>query len=203
MSAPTMTVATDPPPPHEPGGPRTPPVRVRRAPPLEPPFDDEPDPAWHPATVAPPPHPLAQPGRGPRTQRPVTPRPMRGPADPLPARLQPTPGAVAAQRFIGVCIEILNGHRAVSHLRAVTAPGDLKQITDQLVARTNRAYLGRPGRTAPGPQRVRLMGLRICEPLDGVVEVAAVLAYGIQTWAMAVRMERPAETWLCKLIQVI
>jgi hypothetical protein len=128
---------------------------------------------------------------------------MRGPADPLPVRFQPTPGAVAAQRFVGVCVEILNGHRAVSHLRAVTAPGEYKQITDQLVARTNRTYLGRPGRTAPTPHRVRLIGMRTCEPRDGVVEVAAVLAYGVQTWAMAVRMERSAETWLCKLIQVI
>jgi hypothetical protein len=102
-----------------------------------------------------------------------------------------------------VCIEILNGHRAVSHLRAVTAPADLKHITDQLVGRTNRTYLGRPGRTVTAPQRVRLLTIRMCEPRDGVVEAVAVLGYGMQTWAMAVRMERPADTWLCKLIQVI
>ena len=110
---------------------------------------------------------------------------------------------MATQRFVGVCVEILNGHRAVSHLRAVTAPGDLKQVTDQLVGRTNRTYLGRPGRTATTPPRVRLLGMRTCEPRDGVIEAAVVLGYGIQTWAMAIRMERPADVWLCKLVQVV
>ena len=110
---------------------------------------------------------------------------------------------LAAQRFVGVCIEVLNGHRAASHLRAVTAPADFKPVIDQLIGRTNRTYLGRPGPTVTGPQRVRLVGMRMCEPRDGVVEVAAVLGYGTQTWAMAVRMERPTDTWLCKLIQVV
>ncbi len=281
MSAPTVAVATD-----------YPPVRVRRAPRLEPPFDDENDPTWPPAMSARPVAAgagavavLAQPGRGPRTQRPVTPRSPRGPAEmagaallgavddgptrretPHPGtahagtaqpgtahagtahpgtahpgtahagtahagtaqpgtaqpgtgrhgaggrhggpgpgfgRRQPSPGAMAAQRFVGVCVEILNGHRAVSHLRAVTAPTDLKQVTDQLVGRTNRMYLGRPGRTATTPPRVRLLGMRTCEPRDGVIEVAAVLGYGVQIWAMAVRMERPADVWLCKLVQVV
>lgn len=273
MSAPTVAVATD-----------YPPVRVRRAPRLEPPFDDEDDPTWSPAVPAG--HVaagagaigvLAQPGRGPRTQRPVTPRPPRGPAEiagavligaaegspahpgtgtahagtthagtaqsgtgqpgtaqpgtaphcagrggavggaqhavgvtqatagPEPGfgRRHPSPGAMAAQRFVGVCVEILNGHRAVSHLRAVTAPGDLKQVTDQLVGRTNRTYLGRQGRTVATPSRVRLLGMRTCEPRDGVIEAAVVLGYGIHTWAMAVRMERPADVWLCKLVQVV
>jgi hypothetical protein len=212
MTVPTVTVAADPAP-----------VRVRRAPALEPPFDDETDAAWPvssghlPAagtpTAATPTAatPMAQPGRGPRSQRPVTPRPLRGPAEPvagppadkLPGRPPPTPGTIAAQRFVGVCVEILNGHRAVSHLRAVTAPTDLKHVTDQLISRTNRAYLGRPGRTTSAPHRVRLIGMRMCEPRDGVVEAVAVLGYGMQTWAMAVRLERPADVWLCKLVQVV
>jgi hypothetical protein len=45
--------------------------------------------------------------------------------------------------------------------------------------------------------------MRTCEPRDGVIEVAVVLGYGIHTWAMAIRMERPADVWLCKLIQVV
>jgi hypothetical protein len=110
---------------------------------------------------------------------------------------------LAAQRFVHVCVEVLNGHRAASHLRAVTAPADFKPVIDQLIGRTNRTYLGRPGATVTRPPRVRLLGMRMCEPRDGVVEVAAVLGYGTRTWAMAVRMERPADTWLCKLIHVV
>jgi hypothetical protein len=214
------------------------PVRLRRAPTLEPPFDDEPAG----------PQPLAQPGRGPRTQRPVTPRPPRGPVGPSPAggaappimarpalvpvptriphaqpaqppqppqpaqpprpiaataHLQPTPAQAAAQRFIGVCVEILNGHRPPGHLRAVVAPLDLQQVGDQLIRRTNRAYLGRPGATVPGPNRVRLRALHVGEPRDGVAEIAAVLEYGVNHWAMCARLERRADTWLCTLVQVL
>jgi hypothetical protein len=204
MSAPTVTVVAEAPPG---GSSSTKPGRVRvlRAPPLEPPFEDEVDPAWPPSPAT---TPLTQPGRGPRTQRPVTPRPLRGPAEAAAAahpygRPGPSPGMLAAQRFVSVCVEVLNGHRAASHLRAVTAPADFKPVTDQLISRTNRLYLGRPGPTVTRPQRVRLLGMRMCEPRDGVVEVAVVLGYGIQTWAMAVRMERPADTWLCKLVQVV
>lgn len=219
------------------------PVRVRRAPTLEPPFDDEP------AGGSPAPQPLAQPGRGPRTQRPVTPRQPRGPLGPPPAgvpvpqpatrvegmprgpalapvpvharpaarshpgptprpnpstaHLQPTPAQAAAQRFIGVCVEILNGHRPVGHLRAVVAPAELHMVSDQLVRRTSRTYLGRPGATSPGPNRVRLRALHVGEPRDGVAEVVAVLEHGVNHWAMCARLERRADTWLCTLVQVL
>jgi hypothetical protein len=249
------------------------PVRVRRAPTLEPPFDDE--------SGASPSPPLGQPGRGPRTQRPVTPRQPRGPIGsppaaapaPQPATARPalapvpvaqsvpppesagraaeaaacgpqsaalrapeaaaggpqsaalrapeaaawrvpppaagaaakaaTPAQAAAQRFIGVCVEILNGHRPVGHLRAVVTALDLQLVTDQLVRRTTRTYLGRPGATAPGPHRVRLRALHVGEPRDGVAELVAVLEYGINHWAMCARLERRADTWLCTLVQVL
>jgi hypothetical protein len=217
-----------------------PPVRARRAPVLEPPYDDE---AGAPA------QPLTQPGRGPRTQRPTTPRPPRGPvltgashdpdggrapaARPAPAlasapspapALVPVPAPMpvpvprgqaasrpapyspaqaAAQRFVGVCVEILNGHRPASHLRAVVASTELHLVADQLVRRTTRVYLGRPGATSPRPQRVRLRALHVSEPRDGVAEVVAVLEYGANHWAMSARLERRSDNWLCVLVQVL
>jgi Family of unknown function (DUF6459) len=267
---------------------KTSPVRVRRAPSPEPPFDDEPP--DHAAGAGPDgagagdaradgaglrgagadgaggigagphgagPHaagadaaggigapPLSQPGRGARTQRPVTPRQPRGPSGPPPgtqpaipqagttgptghahpaapaasppgsrvaasprcapgSRTYPTPATAAAQRFVGVCVEILNGHRAVGHLRAVTAAGELQRVEDQLVRHTTRKYLGRQGTTAPRPHRVRLRGLRVCEPRDGVAEIVAVLEYGARSWAMCVRLERRSDSWLCTLVQVV
>jgi len=210
-----------------------PPVRARRAPALEPPFDDE----AGGAPVRPPVQPLAQPGRGPRTQRPTTPRQPRGPvltgtssdsgdgpaAAPRPAlvpvpipapvpvpraqvasRPAPyTPAQAAAQRFVGVCVEILNGHRPASHLRAVVASTELHLVADQLVRRTTRVYLGRPGATSPQPQRVRLRALHVSEPRDGVAEVVAVLEYGVNYWAMSARLERRNDSWLCVLVQVL
>jgi hypothetical protein len=131
-------------------------------------------------------------------QPPQPPRPIPATAHP-----QPTPGQAAAQRFIGVCVEILNGHRPPGHLRAVVAPLDLQQVGDQLIRRTNRAYLGRPGATGPGPHRVRLRALHVGEPRDGVAEIVAVLEYGVNHWAMCARLERRADTWLCTLVQVL
>jgi len=210
------------------------PVRVRRAPALEPPYDDEAG-----APVQPSVQPLAQPGRGPRTQRPTTPRQPRGPVltgastepgggpaaaarpalvpVPMPVpvpvpRAQPqaaqrpapySPAQAAAQRFVGVCVEILNGHRPASHLRAVVAATELHLVADQLVRRTTRVYLGRPGAMAPRPQRVRLRALHVSEPRDGVAEVVAVLEYGANHWAMSARLERRSDTWLCVLVQVL
>jgi hypothetical protein len=217
-------------------------VRVRCAPPLEPPFDDEQAPcsaaADRPGVVL---MPISAPTCVPRSHSPatsasraaagpVTPRPPRGPdrsvggatADrmaPTPtagadasrvagtrwasARNATSPARAAARRFVGICVEVLNGHRPVSHLRAITAPGDVTGVTDQLVRRTVRTYLGRPGASAPGPHRVRLRSLHTCEPRDGVAELTAVLEYGMRTWAMAARLERRSDTWLCTLVQVL
>ena len=59
-------------------------------------------------------------------------------------------------------------------------------VTDQLVGRTQPAPTsGRPGSHGDRAAAGAAAGLRMCEPRDGVVEVAAVLGYGTQTWAMA------------------
>jgi hypothetical protein len=116
---------------------------------------------------------------------------------------RPAPAAAAAERFLNVCIEVLNGHRPASHLRAVTAPAQINEVTDQLIRRTARTYLAPVGRAGTVPRRVRLQRLHTGEPRDGVAEVVAILGYGSSTWAMAVRLERQADTWLCTLIQVI
>jgi hypothetical protein len=248
----------------------TPRVRVRRAPQFEPPFDDERTPtASIPGSAM---LPFAWPARGPRPQRPVTPRQARGPGGGPPTvtvagnggqgsaaghggqgsaghgaqgsaaghgaqgsaaghgaetggtpsgrdaqRTNPSrprggaggrgsgpaPAAAAAERFLNVCLEVLNGHRPASHLRAVTTAAQVAEVTDQLVRRTTRTYLATTGRTEAVPRRVRLLRLHTCEPRDGIAEVVAVLAYGSSTWAMAARLERHADTWLCTLVHVI
>jgi hypothetical protein len=204
-------------------------VRVRRAPALEPPYDY--DETTAPAAAVIPGAsmlPLCLPSRArhsrapqhqqhrhdrPHDRRPITPRHPRQPRGPerppgVPAvaprgaTARPiSPGRAATIRFLGVCVEVLNGHRPATHLRPLTTAADLTRITDQLVRRTTRTYL--TGRGAPHPTRVRLRGLRICEPRDGIAEMAAVLEFGAQTWAMAGRLERHGDTWLCTVVQVV
>jgi hypothetical protein len=165
-------------------------VRLRPAPPLEPPFDDElPEPLPSGITMLP----LEWSRRRVPERRAVASQPV--------APIE-SPARVAAHRFVGVCVEVLNGFRPVTHLRSLTAPTDLPAITDQLVRRTARVRLGQPARPA-ARHLVRVRCVRTCEPRDGVAEVAVVLAHGAATWAMAVRLERLEHRWLCRLIQVI
>lgn len=204
-------------------------IRIRAVPPFEPSFEDDglyrPSAAVQSLAANPPPQatpmlPFDWPTPGPRPVRPVTARQPRGPtrlgvalgtADPSHPSTRPngaierrlTPGRVAAQRFAGVCAEVLSGHRPASHLRAVTAPANLARVTDQLIRRTTRAHLARPPRSAAVPKRVRLRTVQVCEPRDGVAELAAVFEYAGHTWAMAARLEREGEAWLCTLVNVI
>ena len=45
--------------------------------------------------------------------------------------------------------------------------------------------------------------MRLSEPRDGVAEIVAVLSYGGTSLAMALRLERHGDQWLCALAQVI
>jgi hypothetical protein len=60
------------------------------------------------------------------------------------------------------------------------------------------------GRNAPGAaQPFRLLRMRLSEPHDGVAEIVAVLSYAGSSLAMALRLERRGDQWLCALVQVI
>ena len=45
--------------------------------------------------------------------------------------------------------------------------------------------------------------MRLSEPRDGVAEIVAVLSYAGSSLAMALRLERHGDQWLCALVQVI
>uniref|UniRef100_UPI0006936A98 Rv3235 family protein n=1 Tax=Dactylosporangium aurantiacum TaxID=35754 RepID=UPI0006936A98 len=114
----------------------------------------------------------------------------------------------AAQRFVGMCVEILNGYRPAAHLRQVTHPKHCAAVTDQLTRRTVRVRMS-PSHAARQGSLVRVRRMLVSEPLPGVAELVAVLEQGTTAWAMAVRLERqtrPApgtSTWLCTLVQVV
>ena len=93
----------------------------------------------------------------------VRPSPARDPARRRPAR--PPPHA-AAQRFVGMCVEILNGYRPAAHLRPLTHPKHFTAVTDQLIRRTVRVRMP-PSHAARQGHLVRVRRMLLCEPLPG------------------------------------
>ena len=166
------------------------------------------------------------------------------------------PVAASAQRYVRICLEVLNGFRPASHLRTLGGPVEFSTVVSQLSRRRNGrghftqapdaamvatgapanrravhpsatgarnaaptaaasspatvgvARYGAPTstarRNAPGAaQPFRLLRLRLSEPRDGVAEIVAVLSYAGSSLAMALRLERHGDQWLCALVQVI
>ncbi|TDC72902.1 hypothetical protein E1193_26720 [Micromonospora sp. KC606] len=190
-------------------GPSRPPIRLRPAPPSDPPYADEAPDLW--------PRPVGQlaldlfgaahqPAGRPTGRRhdprPLPTRPGRLPGGPPPGALATaTPEATrAAQRFVGTCLEILNGYRPPGQLRALVAPGRVIEVTEQLARATSRTGPVRRRATRP---TLHLRRLRVCEPRPAAVEVAAVLAGAGRSWAMAVRLEHRRGSWLCTVLQVL
>jgi hypothetical protein len=223
-------------------------IRLRRPPASEPPYEH----AFSGGSTP------AQP-----TSAPVSVRRQRDPAAApasvpglSPAGVVP-PVAASAQRYVRICLEVLNGFRPASHLRTLGGPVEFSTVVSQLSRRRNgRGHfaqaadpgfapavasgdrrvvaptVGGPrnagipttaqsfpatarkggyaaptstaGRNAPGAaQPFRLLRIRLSEPRDGVAEVVAVLSYAGSSLAMALRLERHDDQWLCALVQVI
>ncbi|MEV4136443.1 Rv3235 family protein [Dactylosporangium sp. NPDC049742] len=180
-------------------------VLARPAPPLDPPCEE--------AVVRRPSQPtggmdflpgdwVAFPTRTPPASARQPPAPLSAGAPALP------PPHPSAQRFVGMCVEILNGYRPASHLRQVTHPKHCTAITDQLIRRTVRVRMT-PSHAARQGHLVRVRRMLVTEPLPGIAELVAILEQGSATWAMAVRLERLPHrttghpTWLCTLVQVV
>jgi hypothetical protein len=223
-------------------------VRLRPAPPLEPPFDDEVD------RFAAPAGPVAEgqlalewrrespagrsggrggtgpggagrgdagPDRAGRARAAASPgTPVGGPAGAAPAGHAPPPEhRVAANRFLNVGLEILNGYRPAAQLRPFCSPADAGGVVERFAARAAMlvggrrgggtrspagpgAVAGRCGSGPPGKRaaRVRLRSLRVCQPRFDVAEAAAVLEAGNRCWALAFRLEHRRGTWLCTAV---
>jgi hypothetical protein len=189
-------------------------VRIRRAPTVEPPTDDDRRRDEHPvctgqlalftaiqsarasaATVAPTPPPESG-GTGQRGV--LTPTTTPAPGRSTHAAGNPVAAQVAAGRFVSACVEVLNGFRPVGHLRALTTPFDYAAVVKQL---TKRARLRVPA--TPGGTRVGLHRVRVFEQRAGVAEAVAVLKHGNATWAIALRFEHRRGAWLCNLLEVV
>lgn len=202
--------------PRPPGTPAGAVLAVRPAPPLDPPFEGAALPPagmellpvdWSPADAE------RRKAAAIRRRRAV-PTPSTPPAAPSSGRPR-TAAALggemtaraALQRYIGLCVEVLNGYRPVTHLRPATDFRHYSDVVDQLTRRTVRVHMS-PGQAARHGRLVRVRRLVLGEPLDGIAEAAVVLEQGETCWAMAVRMERDLRGdldggWRCVVVQVI
>jgi hypothetical protein len=201
-----------------PGGPPRPAIRLRPAPALEPPFDDETaSPTW------------AGPGAdqltldlgagsGAGSPAPVRPAGRVAVAEAVAGASAESIGAV--RRFVRLCLEIFNGYRPAGHVRPLTNPAYAAGVVEQIglarlrvaainrrAARPVRAAVGParavPRRATPGNAQVGLRRLRVCEPRAGVAEAAVVLSTGGMAVAMAVRLELQHGRWLCAAARIV
>ncbi|RKN38074.1 Rv3235 family protein [Micromonospora endolithica] len=190
-------------------GPTRPPIRLRPAPSSEPPLTDDDAFRW------PTPGQLALDlfeearrgaGRPPDRRQRLAPTPAgpgRHALRPLPAGalVSATPEATrAAHRFVGTCLEVLNGYRPPGQLRPMLDPTRAADLLPELSRANARSGPTRRRSTRPG---IHLRRLRVCEPRPAAVEAAAILTSAGRTWAMALRLEHRRGTWLCTALQVL
>ncbi|MGC5287002.1 Rv3235 family protein [Micromonospora sp. DT231] len=205
-------------------GPSRPAVRLRPVPPVDPPYVDEIDGSYWPAPT----HGqlaldlFAATRPDPTRPDPIRPAQRRAALRAAPSRstthpVTPAPPATApeatraAHRFVGSCLEVINGYRSPTQVRALLDPVRADDLLTELaragelltesVRTSGRA--GSPRRRAGRPL-ARLLRLRVCEPREAAVEAAAVLTgAGGRSWAMALRLEHRRGRWLCTALHIL
>ncbi|MEP6598832.1 MAG: Rv3235 family protein [Actinomycetota bacterium] len=166
-------------------------VTVRPAPRREPPLDDE-RPQRHLSLVGPYDRPL--PFAMPSTRR------LSETRDPFAVRPTgrgelPDPESFGRRLLVGV-LEALAGRRPVQQLTPHLSPS----VYGGLVADLERS--GRSGRARTWHSPATVRSVRVCEPADGVAELAAVVQIGTRYRAVAARFEGLDGRWRCVRLQL-
>lgn len=99
-----------------------------------------------------------------------------------------------ARRLIGAILEAMDGLRPTNQLNRWVDPALRDRIARRGVQARQRNQ--RPG----GPLVVR--AVRVCEPVDGVAEVAAVICYRSRVRALALRMSGVDGRWLITALEI-
>ena len=164
-------------------------LRLRPAPPVDPPYDDElADGLWLPPVAAPQlPFEETETARNDPAERPDAPRPDL-----------PCPRLVAAG-LVQALMEVLAGRRPVQQLLPVTTEGVYRQLECRLQAL--RALRHRRGPASAGAARV--VSVHVAEPGHGVAEVTAVTRRGDRHRAVALRLEGADGRWHCTALRLL
>ena len=113
---------------------------------------------------------------------------------PLPTATSELPDATRwARQMVQVIVEVLSGERAATQLLRWTVP----EVYDEVRSRTATRS---PSGAAP-LRRPRVGTVRVCQPADGVAEVAAVVHGPQRTRAIALRLEGLDGRWRVTVLQ--
>lgn len=99
-----------------------------------------------------------------------------------------------ARRLITAILEAMDGVRPAGQLSRWTAP----DIRDRIA---RRGILARQRQQRPGGAH-RVRALRVCEPADGVAEIAAVISHRARVRALALRMTGVDGRWLITALEL-
>lgn len=99
-----------------------------------------------------------------------------------------------AQRLLTAILEAMDGVRPAGQLSRWISPDIRERITRRGILARQRHQ--RPG----GAHRVR--ALRVCEPADGIAEVAAVISHRARVRAVALRMTGVDGRWLITALEL-
>lgn len=98
------------------------------------------------------------------------------------------------RRLVQVVVEVLCGQRPPTQLLRWTA----QNVYDEVLAQT----LPRPRPGSPAPRRrSRISSVRVCEPVDGVAELSAVVHGQHRVQALALRLEGRDGRWQVTAIE--
>jgi hypothetical protein len=119
---------------------------------------------------------------------------------------QPTPSvdlpdpAPLLRRLTQGVLEVLAGVREVDQL----ARWFSEDAYRNLVARANLSARARSARgVAPARPTFEILSIRVCEPLDGIVEAVVVVAGPGRTRAVAIRLEGLDRRWRASSLAVL
>lgn len=99
-----------------------------------------------------------------------------------------------AARLITAILESMDGLRPATQLGRWVTP----EIRERIA---RRGVLARQRHQRPGGA-LQIRALRVCEPLDGVAEVAAVIGYRARVRAVALRMSGVDGRWLITALEL-
>jgi hypothetical protein len=103
----------------------------------------------------------------------------------------PDPGAVG-RRLVTLTLEAFAGRRPVAQLKQLVSAGLFTALSERR----------RPRWCTEGTAPLLISSVRVCEPVDGVAEVSAVVRRGGRAHAVAARLEGIDGRWRCTALQI-
>jgi hypothetical protein len=136
------------------------------------------------------PRPPLRPGPRPRPERSLAADGDFGPA--YSGRADLPDVRVAARRLVTLVLEAFGERRPMTQLRPVTSNGLFAAVSSGR----------RPGWCTEGRAPFAVGPVHVCEPVDGVAEISAVVRRNGRAHAVAARLEGIDGRWLCTALQI-